>query len=279
MADPGARMTAWGAAGDSAGGPPGRPAGRGEDGERLAGQAELLHQMKELRRRARKSRHAYWFPLLAFGLLVAGALPLYLQPGFGPGRGSFTYSAPGYSFQRFLPGLSGFAGVTQPWLGYYWAAALLGGLLATQLFFRWHARRVGLRTPSRGYLITTASAAALVIAVPLAIRWFHWPALLVLLPGDLFIRGTFPLVIIGFGLLALAWTERSAALSVIAVVYTAAALLASLYNLSNTAWRLGWTLPPGEQGLPNVLLCAALLLLSGAGAGVAALCHRRRHPA
>jgi hypothetical protein len=82
-------------------------------------------------------------------------------------------------------------------------------------------------------------------------------------------RGTFPLVIIAAGLWALAWAERSRALAVIAAVYTAAALLASLYNVENVLFRLGWN-PSGQEwrltSLPNVLLPALVLLVAGTGA-------------
>ena len=36
-------------------------------------QADLLGELRVLRQRARTARHAYWFPLILFGLLI-GAL-------------------------------------------------------------------------------------------------------------------------------------------------------------------------------------------------------------
>jgi len=51
----------------------------------------------------------------------------------------------------------------------------------------------------------------------------------------------------------------------------AAALLASLYNVSNIPFRFGWNIPPADGSLPNVLL-PALVLIAG---GVAALAVRR----
>jgi hypothetical protein len=88
------------------------------------------------------------------------------------------------------------------------------------------------------------------------------------MPGDLLIRGTFPLVLIGIGLCVLAWAERSIALTVIAAGYLALSLVASLYDIQNVLYRLGWTLSPQAGLLPNVVLPALVLLLSGAGARV-----------
>jgi len=64
----------------------------------------------------------------------------------------------------------------------------------------------------------------------------------------------------------LAWAERSIALSVIAAGYLALSLIASLYDIQNVFYRLGWNLSPAVSSLPNVVLPALVLLLSGAGA-------------
>ncbi len=109
-------------------------------------------------------------------------------------------------------------------------------------------------------------------------HWLSWlQHLQVLWPGDLMVRGTFPFVIIAVGLWALAWAERSRALAVIAAVYTATALLASLYNVENLLFRLGWNPAPGDwdlTSLPNVLLPALVLLAAGAGAFAVQRRHR-----
>jgi hypothetical protein len=96
------------------------------------------------------------------------------------------------------------------------------------------------------------------------------------MPGDLLIRGTFPLVLIGVGLCVLAWAERSIGLTVIAAGYLALSLVASLYNIENIFYRLGWNISAQASGLPNVVLPALVLLLSGAGAAVVQ--RRRRGP-
>ncbi len=257
----------------------GDAAGDGK-GERPGGEADLLGEMRALRRRARTARHAYWFPLVLFGLLILASAPFYIAPGHPAGRGAVAQAA------SPLPVLGGFPGATaRGYLWYYWLAALLGGLLLTLLWYRWNARRVGLQTPARASVVTVAVLTGLALVIPLLSHvhspgWLSWLHFLgALWPGDLVMRGTFPLVIIAAGLWALAWSERSRALAVIAAVYTATALLSSLYNVENVLFRLGWN-PAGRDWsltpLPNVLLAALVLLLAGAGAFTAQQRRRAR---
>ena len=244
----------------------GDAAGDGQ-GERPGDAADLLGEMRALRRRVRTARHAYWFPLVLFGVLTSASAPFYVLPGHPAGGGAIARSA------APLPVLGGFPGATvRGGLGYYWLAALLAGLLLTLLWYRRNARRVGLQTPARASVVTVAVLTVLALVIPLlsqvrSLSWLH--SLGVLWPGDLVMRGTFPLVIIAAGLWVLAWAERSRALAVIAAVYTATALLASLYNIENVLFRLGWN-PAGQDwsltSLPNVLLPAFVLLAAGAGA-------------
>ncbi len=242
------------------------PAGPGDP-------AGLLGELAALRRRTRRARHAYWFPLVLFGLLITVSAPFYVTAS-PPGPLS-AGTAVAYSGPVALPVLGGFPGLRGSGaLGYYWLAALLGGLLLTLLWYRWHARRVGLQTPARGYIVTTAVLTVLAVVIPLLslLRGPSWLRFgIALWPGDLIMRGTFPLVIIAAGLLVLARSERSRALGVIAAVFTASALLSSLYNTENIAFRLGWTPTPGQwslTALPNVLLPALILLVTGIGAFV-----------
>src|ERR1700733_10802607 len=108
------------------------------DGTGPAGGQEtdgLLQEMRVLRRRARAARHAYWFPLALFGLLTCASVPFYIHPGIPAGGGAVG----GASGEQVLPVLGGAPGLlTQPDLGYYWLAALLAGLLATLLWYRWN---------------------------------------------------------------------------------------------------------------------------------------------
>jgi hypothetical protein len=225
----------------------------------------LLGELAELRRRTRATRHGYWFPLILFGLLTCGAAPLYVAAAAMPARsGVYTVGAGPLLLSGMPAGTSSFS------VGWYWALALVGGYLLTLLWYRWHASRSGVWTPARGYLITGVALTVLALIIPSLTGLLHFPQGLWLPLGDVWIRGTLAFLIIAAGLWALARAERSRALAVIALVYTGAALLSSLYNIENVFFRLGWNprTPFGWQlmALPNVLLPAAVLLAAGLGA-------------
>ena len=225
----------------------------------------LLADLARLRRQARAARHAYWFPLILFGLLTCGAAPLYVAAAAPPApSGAYAHSGP------ILLGGSPMGGNGR-YIGWYWAAALAGGYLLTVIWYRRHSRRAGVATPARGYLIIGVVLTVLVLLLPPltmgvpALSWVWLPF------GDVWIRGTLAFLIIAAGLWVLARAERSRALAVIALVYTGAALLSSLYNVENILFRLGWN--PGRSAfawqltaLPNVLLPAVILLVAGCAA-------------
>ena len=139
-----------------------REATLSDEGTDRGGQADLLGEMKVLRRRARTARHAYWFPLVLFGVLTCASVPFYIQPDVPAGlTARASGGAPG------LPVLGGYSGfLVHRYLGYYWLAALLAGLLLTLLWYRRNAHRVGLQTPARGYVITVATLTALTLVIP-----------------------------------------------------------------------------------------------------------------
>ncbi len=235
---------------------------------------QLLGVARAARRQARRARHAYWFPLTLFGLLICASIPFYLQqeapnrncvhapPGRGCGvQGAFPAVPP--APLHYLGGIGGPA--VRSGSAYYWLAAMLAGLAATAVWYRLRGGRVGVRTPSRGFVITGLVLLILALVIPVLAAYGSGP-LAVLMPGDLIVRGTFPLVLFGLVLCALAWAERSVALTVIAAGYLASSLVASLYDVQNVLYRLGWTLSVPVNRLPNVVLPALVLLLSGAGA-------------
>jgi hypothetical protein len=252
-------------------GGPGPEPGSGAD------PAEVLADLARLRRRARTTRHAYWFPLVLSGLLIAAATPFYLRPGALGGA-----VAPGRAVAgRVMPMLGGFpASLRNGYLPYYWLVALLAGVALTLIWYRRHARQVGLVTSARGYVLTGVILTLLALLIPPlsgapGLGWLN-----VLWPGDLVVRGTFPFLIIAAGLGVLAWAERSRALAAIAAVYTATALVVSLYNVENVLFRLGWDPATRRQlslgGLTGVLLPALVLLVAG---GCAYLVQRPRRAA
>jgi hypothetical protein len=235
----------------------------------LGGHSDLLAELRQLRHRARANRQGYWFPLVLFGLLICASVPFYLQ-SVPPESGAVEFSGSGPA----LPFLGGYRlAPGDNYLGFYWLAVLLGALLVTQLWYWSHARRVGVATQARWYVIITAAITLLALLIPVLSQVPSLRPLATLMPGDLVMRGTFPFVIVAAGLLVLAWIERSLLLAVIAAVYSGAAVLASLYNVSNMITRLGWNLPLAYTALPNVLL-PALVLILGAAAALAASRHQ-----
>jgi hypothetical protein len=257
---------AGGGGGDAA---HGASATAGPDGP--ADPGELLGEVRAIRRRTRLARHAYWFPLVLFGLLTLASVPFYIRR-FPPTGGGFAIRSGLNVLQSGFLGGPGLLEVAHG-TAYYWLGAMLLGITATVVWYRWRGNRVGLRTPARGYLITGLALLALTLLVPVVSgRSVRMP---LLWPGDYVISDLVPLVLIGLGLFVLAWSERSTGLAAIAAGYFAIAVAANLYTLSNLLSRLHWDLNPTVAALPNVVLPALVLLLTGAGAWVV---QRRSRP-
>ncbi|HEX6353635.1 hypothetical protein [Actinophytocola sp.] len=92
--------------------------------------------------------------------------------------------------------------------------------------------------------------------------------------GVYFSHGYAALVIIAAALLALAWVERSALLTVTGVLFTGVALLVNLYNVENVFYRLGWDSGSDQQVVAvQSLLPAGIVLVVG---GVVAVVRQRR---
>ncbi|KAA2250156.1 hypothetical protein F0L68_39115 [Solihabitans fulvus] len=88
-------------------------------------------------------------------------------------------------------------------------------------------------------------------------------------------HGHAPLLLLSVALLAVAAIERSAFCAVIAALFTAAALLANLYNMENVFYRFGFHvdyLNPRGEVFANLLLPAAVLIVGG---GIAAWSARK----
>ena len=138
---------------------------------------QLLAEVATVRRQTRLARHAYWFPLVLFGLLTCAAIPFYLQPE--PRKRRCVFALPNHvcrmhgtlpaPFGPVLPNgyLGGFGGtLVRSGTAYYWLAALLVGLAVTALWYRWRGARVGLRTPARGYLVIGFALLVLALVIP-----------------------------------------------------------------------------------------------------------------
>jgi hypothetical protein len=227
-----------------------------EEGDPVA----LLDELAELRRNTRADRQAYWFPLLLFGALIAGATPWYIEPAK---RVPLEASGEVYTL----------TGWPEPRAGGYWLPALLFGAVATAAWYHWRGRRAGVEGRSAAAIGTAALAvAAFTIVSESPVGWHLWP---------ITIGNMTPLLVIAVGLLALAALERGALLWVVAVLYAGAAGLCTTYNVENVLFDLGWdpfVAHPDQDrftALPRLLLPALVLLVGGGVAAVRALRARR----
>ena len=98
--------------------------------ERPGGQADLLGELAVLRRQARSARHAYWLPLLLFGVLSCADDPVLPRRftrdwrHIGRCRGGADLGADAAGSRRRIRLQRRF------FLGYYWLVALVGGYCA-----------------------------------------------------------------------------------------------------------------------------------------------------
>jgi hypothetical protein len=229
---------------------------------------ELLATVDVLRRRTRAAQHAYWLPLLLFGLLMVIPAPLYVD----------LVDAPYLRTSQLNPALTSLGGDLLPHstaLGWYWLSALIGGYLLSLGWYRWRGERVGVHTPTRAYLVAgiAGTLAGLVSPIVLtfvsqntdasimtATSWFTSPLL------GLASRGMLPHVVIAVGLVVLAWLERSRDLWTVVTGYVAAVLLVNLY-FNNADFESGNM--SRYSLIVGALLPALVLLVGGA---VALLC-------
>ncbi|MFI5837979.1 hypothetical protein ACIA5A_30345 [Micromonospora sp. NPDC051300] len=192
---------------------------------------ELLASVVALRRRTRALRHAFWFPLLLFGLLTVMAAPLYIESA-----DPFGMRAPAQN--PVLTSLGGDFLERSATLGWYWLVALVGGYLISLWWYRRHGERVGVQTRTRAYLVSGVVGTLVGLLLPIALRFLllnsattvsnetRW--LTVPLMG-IANRGMLPHLVIAVGLMVLARLERSRVLAAVAVGYGVAVLLVNLY--------------------------------------------------
>ncbi|MGC4810272.1 hypothetical protein ACLQ29_07070 [Micromonospora sp. DT228] len=214
---------------------------------------ELLASVAALRRRTRVTRHAYWLPLLLFGLLIAAAAPLYVE----------SVDPPALRPRPNNPALTGLGGDfldRSAGLGWYWLVALVGGYLLSLGWYRWHGARVGVRTPTRTYVVAGIVGTLVGLVLPFVLRflllnsatsvssatsWLTTPLL------GVSNRGMFPHLVIAVGLLVLARLERSRGLTAVTGCYVVTVVLVNVYF--QTA-----DFQPGDLNRHSFLLAALL---------------------
>jgi ornithine cyclodeaminase/alanine dehydrogenase-like protein (mu-crystallin family) len=129
---------------------------------------------------------------------------------------------------------------------------LIGSAAGSAAVLFWATR------PTRG---RTAGAAGLVVGVLLATVAFSSVGVY------MFIRGYAALLVIGAGLLALAWLERNVLLCVVGLVFSGTALLVNLYDTVNVYYRLGLNADAMTQSqllaFLDLLLPAVVLIVGG----------------
>lgn len=218
----------------------------------------LLADLDGLRRRTRRRRQAYWFPLVLFGLLLCGAAPLFVRTA-SPCEGScYVATAGPFWLRGFGDGV----------LGVYWLSVLILGAVLTTLWYAWYGQDSGLRTRVRGPVLAWLLGIVLLLAVAAVtarLAALLWPAL---------VRQDAALLVVAAGLLVLARLERSRYLLVVAVVVAGLAVLATYYNPENLLFRLLHLFGVADASMPFRLAGALGVLLPGVvllAAGVVAL--------
>jgi hypothetical protein len=224
--------------------------------------ARLLDEMRLIRDRTSAAAHAYWLPLLLFGLVICGSLPFYerLQPSQVRSVRPPAACRPGQPCQVEV-GAHYRTNVTA--LGWYWQIAIPVAVVLTVLWYRWRAARVGLRTPDRGFLAAGLVLGELVLLVSLLIAAeLGRPDSLV---GGLRHVGT--MLVIAAVLWVLAWAERSRALASMVAVFLVVALPV---NVAIAGGIAGGSTGAADLSVTSMRLLglaqALMLLVGGAGA-------------
>jgi hypothetical protein len=200
---------------------------------------DTLDAIAAAKKHTRHARQAYWLPLVLFGVIIIGSVPLYVQPSQAAG-GFHPSPRPG-------------------WPAIYWLIAIPLGYLAVAAWYSFRGHRRGVTTSTGAYV---AAGVGFVVVVMVGAANVYVGTNV----GDLVVRGLTPTLAIAAGFGVLAWLERSLTLAAIATVFAALALTANLYSMSNIAERLGWL---GYGTEVNPLVLGLFLLVAGTVVGLA----------
>lgn len=217
-----------------------------------------LSLSRALARRVRRAQRATWFPLLVFAVVTFLAIPV-TRAGHATGLTCRPITAAGPPVARACVAHNSAAYV-------YWPIALLGAYAVIAGFYLHRARRRGLGTRVRPYVI-----AGVVLAVALTAASI-WEAHTVLI-GEYDVLGWHlqapdvyrliaPACAIGLALLVLAGAERSPALLLVTVTYLVVAV---------GRFDFGWTInqPSPWAFAPHLVISGSLLLVASAGFALA----------
>jgi uncharacterized membrane protein YqjE len=208
------------------------------------GPQELLSASRRLTRKVRQAQRGTWFPLLLFAGLTLAAIPITLSS-----RHAIDCRA--VPAGRVCVGLS-------PGAYVYWPLALVLGYAAIAAFYVHRARKRGVGTRVRPYVITGTIIAVVATGASL---WLATHAEDFGFPGPpspataLLYRLATPAAAIGLALLVLAWVERNRALLVFGLVYLVIV-------------GFGWIFTP-QSPWSHQATTAAVLLLGSLGFALA----------
>jgi len=227
----------------------------------------LLADVHALHRKVRRDRGASAFPLFLFGGLILLA-PLCYVPAVPLPSEFAAYDAVRYPGP--FPLFTGIVDLEYPGLvGWYWFLTIVVGFAATVWWYRHQALRVGVEARTTGYLVAAGAAlTGFVLGMPIlqtvAAETSLYSTPTVNLP-TLVGAAVGAAVVLRWGLLALAWLQRSVLLGTVGLVFGGTALLVNLYDLVNLYYRLGWDPSRPQPRLLTLLelLLPATVLLAG----------------
>lgn len=207
------------------------------------GPRELLSATRRLTRQVRQAQRGTWFPLLLFAVLTLASIPIIRY-----NRHHIDCRAPN-------PDLKVCIAFAPAWY-VYWPLALVLAYAAIAAFYVHRARRRGVGTRVRPYVITGVIIA--VVATGISLWLVTHPGVVgypSFAPPGLLFRLVSPQGAIGLALLVLAWVERNRALLVFGLVYLVIV-------------GFGWILIPRSSWL-FLASTAAVLLLGSLGFALA----------
>jgi hypothetical protein len=205
----------------------------------------ILSTVDTAARKVRATRPTRAVPLLVLGLVIVGAMPFYVLA---------DPLADQVSYPLFWSGPVGTAAGL--WTMFYWMLALP---LAYAFIVWWHAR-AGRRSGVKVNVAPLVVTGAVVFGLMLACTVLYKPVI----SADVMVRGLMPLLTMAVGLIVWAIAERSRGLLAVALVFTAATISASLYGYTNLMSFIAWDVYQKYSMLPNLALCALVLLISSA---------------
>jgi hypothetical protein len=235
----------------------------------------LLDEVRNLQQTVRRRRHAYWLPLLVFGLLTCAAAPMYVGNPAAAANAVFRSRNESDSL-----GLLG--GMADPTLeststlrAVYWLFALVVSALVTVGWYGWHGSITGVRTRVRTSVALWIGVTVALLAVSVAmlsVVWRLWP---------LTTSGAAPVLVIAVGLVALSWVERSRLLAGITAVFAAASVYSVVATPENLLYRLlsgfgvsAASMPYEEANVVRVLVPGVVLVVGAVVAVAADVRHR-----